>query len=87
MSSLTANVRPYSKSFPRRLLTLEIGCMESLVYYKRLILRVHHNKLDAGQRDVLRAECSRLLTTLQEIDPMRKHRYEDLGESRLLLNG
>lgn len=56
------------------------GCMESLVFYKRLIMRVHNDKLDEGQRNTLNAECSRLLATLQVIDPKRKHRYEDLGK-------
>ncbi|TFY60701.1 hypothetical protein EVJ58_g4978 [Rhodofomes roseus] len=54
-------------------------CMESLVFYKRLLLRHHARQLSEADRLSLTQECLRLLTGLQDIDPNRRQRYEDLA--------
>ena len=53
--------------------------MESLVCYKQLLLRRHAQQLGTA-RESLTHECLRLLSDLQEIDPSRRRRYEDLGK-------
>lgn len=55
------------------------GCMESLVYYKQLILRSHRTSLEAEEKDILIADCAKLLEQLQAIDPERRQRYVELG--------
>ncbi|KZT69037.1 rab-protein geranylgeranyltransferase [Daedalea quercina L-15889] len=54
-------------------------CMESLVFYKRLVLRHHVQRLTATERGSLTQECIRLLSGLQEVDPSRRQRYKDLA--------
>ncbi|KAH9946233.1 rab-protein geranylgeranyltransferase [Epithele typhae] len=56
-------------------------CMESLVYYKRLLLRAHEDTMDSGERQSLSQACNDLLSRLQTIDPDRRQRYVDIGES------
>lgn len=55
--------------------------MESLVFYKRLLLKRYGDVMtNEGKRD-LGSECLDLLNKLQDIDPDRRQRYADLGES------
>ncbi|EPT05943.1 hypothetical protein FOMPIDRAFT_1026824 [Fomitopsis schrenkii] len=54
-------------------------CMESLVFYKQLLLRRHAQRLGDTGRVSLTQECLRLLNNLQEVDPSRRERYEDQG--------
>ena len=54
--------------------------MESLVFYKRLLLRRHGEDLGDGEREKLDNECEELLRTLQTVDPDRRQRYIDLCE-------
>ncbi|KAH7926287.1 rab-protein geranylgeranyltransferase [Leucogyrophana mollusca] len=49
-------------------------CMESLVHYKRLLLRNH----SPSQPQCLRDNCLQLLYQLEQLDPARKHRYQQL---------
>lgn len=71
----------YSSCYVGSLLTLETGCMESLVYYKGLQLRSHTASITQEIQSTLNVECIHLLNTLQTIDPDRKQRYVDLGKS------
>ena len=48
--------------------------------YKQLLLRRHAQQLNGTARESLIQECLRLLSDLQEIDPSRRRRYEDLGK-------
>ncbi|KIK63666.1 hypothetical protein GYMLUDRAFT_40746 [Collybiopsis luxurians FD-317 M1] len=50
-------------------------CMESLVHYKRLLLRNHASTVD---HFLLTQECIHLLTQLREVDPSRKARYQEI---------
>ncbi|KAF7311568.1 Rab geranylgeranyltransferase [Mycena kentingensis (nom. inval.)] len=50
-------------------------CMESLVYYKRLLLRKHPSAIDTTS---VAEECRRLLGELGAIDPARRMRYEEI---------
>ncbi|KAI0747986.1 rab-protein geranylgeranyltransferase [Daedaleopsis nitida] len=54
-------------------------CMESLVFYKRLMLRRHGDSFIGDQRRMLEEECSDLLRRLQSVDPDRRQRYIDLS--------
>ena len=56
------------------------GCMESLVHYKRMLLRKHESSLDSAVKLALTEDCENLLLKLQTIDPSRRQRYIDLGE-------
>ncbi|KAI9458038.1 rab-protein geranylgeranyltransferase [Russula earlei] len=53
-------------------------CMESLVTYKRLLL---DNHLPTGSQEKTTAinQCRTLLGQLEEIDPMRRQRYWEMG--------
>lgn len=53
--------------------------MESLVHCKSLLLS-HHATSDL-ERDTLSRECLGLLEQLKGVDPFRRKRYEELGES------
>ena len=55
------------------------GCMESIVYYKKLLLQKHATTLGSSGQSDLRKGCLALLVTLQTIDPMRRQRYVELG--------
>ena len=81
MSNRTVNVRAIFHPM-HGLLTTGIlpGCMESLVFYKRLLLRRHEASMNSPQREVLVNDCVDLLARLQEVDPDRRQRYGDLGE-------
>ncbi|KZV85101.1 rab-protein geranylgeranyltransferase [Exidia glandulosa HHB12029] len=50
-------------------------CLDSLVHYKRLLLRGTPLGVDSR---ALRQECTEILQKLEEIDPMRRRRYQDL---------
>ena len=54
------------------------GCMESLVFYKRLLLRRHKTSMNSNQRESTINDCADLLARLQEVDPDRRQRYADL---------
>ncbi|KAL7283282.1 hypothetical protein ACG7TL_002711 [Trametes sanguinea] len=56
-------------------------CMESLVFYQRLLLRKHEGSVSGEIRSRIEGECLELLNKLQEIDPDRKQRYADLVPS------
>lgn len=55
--------------------------MESLVRYKRLLLKNHASTLEEDGRRALEQHCLRLLGQLREYDPQRRRRYDDLGAS------
>ena len=58
-----------------------LGCLESLVHYKRLLLR-HRPK---ERREGLVAECKVMLECLKTIDPKRRMRYDAIvGELGVL---
>lgn len=54
------------------------GCMESLVQYKRLLLRKHTSGLQPDERASLVQSCISLLQELQAVDPARQQRYKEL---------
>ncbi|RPD79934.1 rab-protein geranylgeranyltransferase [Lentinus tigrinus ALCF2SS1-7] len=54
-------------------------CMESLVFYKRLLLRKYSESLTDEERWKLGSDCEGLLAKLQRVDPDRKQRYIDLS--------
>ncbi|KZV64464.1 cytochrome P450 [Peniophora sp. CONT] len=54
-------------------------CMESLVHYKQLLMRVHAATLGEDRAQTLRTDCKSLLEQLEAQDPMRRQRYRDLG--------
>lgn len=56
--------------------------MESIVHYKRLLLRNPFATLDAG---TIVNECRQLLLQLQDIDHARRKRYEEIGQSEIYL--
>ncbi|KAF8201598.1 rab-protein geranylgeranyltransferase [Pholiota molesta] len=49
-------------------------CMESVVHYKLLLLQ----KTSGAEANALSEECRGLLRRLQELDPSRRRRYQDL---------
>ncbi|KAJ7197194.1 hypothetical protein GGX14DRAFT_471768 [Mycena pura] len=52
-------------------------CMESLVHYKRLVLRKHSSTIDVPG---VTSECRNLLNELRRVDPARRARYEEIGK-------
>ena len=58
--------------------SMAVGCMESLVYYKRLLLRKHPACLLPGERESLINNCATILRELQDVDPERRQRYQEL---------
>ncbi|OCH87422.1 rab-protein geranylgeranyltransferase [Obba rivulosa] len=58
-------------------------CLESLVFYKRALLRHHRSRMDATQLRKLVDECLDMLQTLCNVDPYRRRRYTDLREQVL----
>jgi hypothetical protein len=52
--------------------------MDSLVAYKLLLLKNHLHPGSQECIDVTK-ECLTLLGQLEEIDPMRRQRYQDIG--------
>jgi len=55
--------------------------MESLVHYQALLIRRHCAALGGEECERLRANSLELLQRLEVLDPLRKQRYQDLGES------
>ncbi|KAH9901248.1 rab-protein geranylgeranyltransferase [Cubamyces lactineus] len=58
-------------------------CMESLVFYKRTLMRQHHSSLSDETRRQLEGECLELLKKLEKVDPDRRQRYIDLYPPKL----
>ncbi|GAA6038431.1 hypothetical protein JCM8097_007647 [Rhodosporidiobolus ruineniae] len=56
-------------------------CLDSLVYYKRLLVRLLEQEGDEtrDERQELNLACVDMLKKLEEVDPMRAARYRDLG--------
>ena len=55
--------------------------LDALVYYKRLLVRLlGTDEATRHERETLQAECLQGLRKLQEVDPMRKQRYKDIGQ-------
>ena len=54
--------------------------METLVYYKQLLVQKHSASLPQTEADRLVGQCLDLLRQLEDIDPQRRQRYQDLGE-------
>jgi len=50
--------------------------------YKQLLLQKHLPTASHGRLDVS-SQCLTLLGQLEEIDPMRRQRYRDIGTCRL----
>ncbi|KAL8293778.1 hypothetical protein RQP46_000479 [Phenoliferia psychrophenolica] len=55
-------------------------CLDSLVHYKRLLVSLLEPDPESlSEREKLNLECFEMLKKLQEVDPMRRMRYVDLG--------
>ncbi|KAH8117241.1 rab-protein geranylgeranyltransferase [Phellopilus nigrolimitatus] len=54
-------------------------CLESLVHYKRLLLRKHFSNITDPERQKILEECLCTLATLENIDPPRLKRYEEIA--------
>ncbi|KAI0340483.1 rab-protein geranylgeranyltransferase [Trametopsis cervina] len=54
-------------------------CMESIVYYKQLLLSKHSSMLGKEDERNLKTSCLTLLNELQKVDPDRKQRYLELA--------
>lgn len=52
-----------------------LGCLNSLVHYKRLLIRHRPD-----EKSILMEECQAMLTRLSTIDTMRQQRYKDICE-------
>ena len=72
LASIDVPLRKMFANFPLQ------GCLESIVHYKRLLLRDWASDIDVEQ---LRSECADLLKRLERLDPMRCMRYRELGAS------
>lgn len=78
--TLYGSLLPHSPS-----LTLA-GCLDSLVYYKKLLKSLLTSIADSDEAatrpetDTIDQDCLTMLKRLEEIDSMRKARYRDLGE-------
>ncbi|KZT26484.1 rab-protein geranylgeranyltransferase, partial [Neolentinus lepideus HHB14362 ss-1] len=55
-------------------------CIESLVHYKRLLVRNHAAVIGKEQAEKLHRQCIDMLQQLQTLDPPRKRRYQDIRE-------
>ena len=56
--------------------------MESLVTYKQLLLK-HHLPTGSRERVDVTNQCLTLLKELEEVDPMRRQRYRDMGACKI----
>ena len=61
-------------------LTAHVGCMESIVHYKRMLVKQCD---DIKERESLVEDCQSLLNRLIDIDPFRQQRYHELCASFL----
>lgn len=60
-----------------------IGCLESLVYYKRLLITLlTEQESQRSEREKLTLDCLGMIEKLEEVDSMRKMRYQDLSKLR-----
>jgi hypothetical protein len=60
---------------PEYLSHCPVGCLNSLVHYKSLLMR-HQPE----NKSALKQECHKMLDKLREIDQKRQQRYTDIGE-------
>lgn len=60
------------------------GCLDSLVYYKRLLVKLLEPEGEPSrvEREELNLEALGMLRKLEQVDPMRGARYRDLCESQ-----
>ncbi|ETW85709.1 hypothetical protein HETIRDRAFT_470846 [Heterobasidion irregulare TC 32-1] len=63
-----------------------LGCMDTLVYYKQLLLRKHPTHIGSLEAKALVQQCIDLLQQLESVDPSRRQRYRALGQFHLLLS-
>lgn len=63
------------------------GCLDSLIHYKRLLVKLLSSEEDREEREKLNLECKEMLDQLAEIDPMRGNRYRDIGEFTVVVLG
>ena len=56
---------------------IPVGCLESIVRYQQLLLKNWTRETDVNQ---VSEDCISQLKHLEELDPMRKMRYKELGE-------
>lgn len=56
-----------------------IGCLESLVTYKQLLLRKYAGAFSTLQLEEMFRTCHDILLNLERIDLSRKARYRDMG--------
>jgi len=66
---------PYLGLFSRHS-RYRIGCIESMAHYKSLLARKFRSEVNF---EVLSQEIRSLLEQLEELDPARRRRYQDLG--------
>ena len=66
---------------------LATGCLDSLIHYKRLLVKLLSSEEDREEREKLNLECKEMLDQLAEIDPMRGNRYRDIGEFTVVVLG
>lgn len=57
--------------------------MESLVHYQTMLVRRHNAALGDEECERLRVNSLELLLQLEAQDPLRKHRYRDIGQYRV----
>jgi geranylgeranyl transferase type-2 subunit alpha len=59
---------------------LSAGCLDSLVYYQRLLVTLLGTDDDTrAERETLNLDSLDKLRRLERVDPMRGARYRDLG--------
>lgn len=78
-SSLIVNVSRFLCIMVTQVSFFFSGCMESIVYYKQLLLSKHSSMLGKEDERNLKTSCLTLLNELQKVDPDRKQRYLELG--------
>ncbi|GAA5840852.1 hypothetical protein JCM5353_001991 [Sporobolomyces roseus] len=54
-------------------------CLDSLIHYKRLLVKLLDSETDREEREKLILECKEMLDRLVKIDPMRVNRYRDIA--------
>ena len=75
MNSRIANVYNISLNLASLTNPFFIDCMESILHYKRILIKKHHLA-----DPTLVEDCFRLLASLRGLDPARRNRYDDLGQ-------
>ncbi|EPQ58069.1 rab-protein geranylgeranyltransferase [Gloeophyllum trabeum ATCC 11539] len=56
-------------------------CIESLVHYKRLLIKNHSAEFGAEQTKGLLSQCVSFLLQLQTLDPPRRNMYQDIVDT------